>query len=35
MEIYYRLDITPTIEQIIGLYENSGYPSPINRTMGR
>ena len=28
MEILYKLDITPTSEQIIELYENSGLPRP-------
>ncbi len=30
MEIHYTLEITPTAEQIIELYENSGLPRPTN-----
>lgn len=30
MKIDYRIDITPTAEQIIELYENSGLPRPTN-----
>ena len=28
MEIHYKLDVTPTAEQIIDLYENAGLPRP-------
>ncbi len=30
MEITYKLDVTPTPEQVIELYENSGLPRPTN-----
>lgn len=30
MKIQYKLDVTPTAEQIIELYENSGLPRPTN-----
>jgi GNAT superfamily N-acetyltransferase len=32
MEIHYSLEIIPTAEQIIALYENSGLPRPTNDT---
>lgn len=30
MEISYKLDITPTVDQVIDLYENSGLPRPTS-----
>ncbi len=30
MEIVYKSEITPTVQQIVELYENAGLPRPTN-----